>query len=83
MTAKPRKPLLVNLTWAGAALFGLVVMYVGAWAATGWAASRGVISGPTLEMLDGTVFLPFGWYMRSDLPGADWLYECCGKVDLP
>lgn len=28
MPAKPRKPLLLNLTWAGAALLGLVMLYV-------------------------------------------------------
>ena len=28
MTAKPRKPLLVNLTWAAVALLGLGVVYV-------------------------------------------------------
>lgn len=27
MTAKPRRPLLVNLTWAVAALMGLLVLY--------------------------------------------------------
>ena len=28
MTAKPRKPLLVNLTWAGVTLLGLAILYV-------------------------------------------------------
>jgi hypothetical protein len=67
MTAKPRKPLLVNLTWAG--ILVLPVMYVLSYApVVRWEYSR-------LSTIDHLVGLPMD---GSDLPlyaPVDWLID--------
>jgi hypothetical protein len=88
MTAKPRKPLLLNLTWASVACSVMVGLYVAAY--LGWITlyAYGMIDSDTCLAGEHTFFRPIIWYYHSDMPGAeaggrllDW---CCEHIlDAP
>ena len=78
MTAKPRKPLLVNLTWAAALLPVLLILYVASVGPACWLTARSVGSGwlspaelPSPAM---RVYCPLG-KLASDMESqtGEWL----------
>ena len=71
MTTKPRKPLLVNLTWATVLLVALGTLYILALGATCWCYGRGLISEESawLRVTD-VAFVPVDSYINHDLPGS-------------
>lgn len=70
MTAKPRKPLMVNLTWAGAAMVGIAVLYVASFCGMAVLMGRDVIPLKTGHDLQLTIYRPIIWYAENDLPGG-------------
>jgi hypothetical protein len=74
MTAKPRKPLLVNLTWA-VVLAGLgLPAYVASFGVVCWLDGRDTVDPGTAETLYGTVYRPIVQYGLAGLPGDDSIY---------
>jgi hypothetical protein len=72
MTAKPRKTLLVNLTWTAVLVAGL---YVTAWIVLPYTMYRwGFPRYATWDTVE-PVFAPLDRYCGSDLPGAMSLRE--------
>ena len=73
MTAKPRKPLLVNLTWAGVALLVALVFYVASFGAAAWmfGADWIVLESRTDLVLRHIVHRPLWWLMDE----AEWSGE--------
>ena len=70
MTAKPRKALLVNLTWAAALLVGFPAAYVASFCFAYWLVGIGAIGFPTVHTLEETVYRPLSWYMGEEWPGS-------------
>jgi hypothetical protein len=80
MTAKPRKPLLVNLTWAVCLTVILLVLYVGAYVGSWWLVGADLLPEPVWIALDATVFAPLIEYENSDWPGARLLSNWCDRA---
>jgi hypothetical protein len=80
MTANPRRPLLVNLTWAGVLLVGLALLYPAAWLLASWSMHNDRISCETAEAVR-TAFWPIIRYCDSDLPGSDALTNLWWSVN--
>jgi hypothetical protein len=72
MTAKRRKPLLVNLTWV--CVLVAPAAYFGSWLGLSWLYGRGVLGLETAVTLETTVYRPLNWYSaESGLPGGEFL----------
>ena len=81
MTAKPRKPLLVNLTWVGVLVVALPTVYIGSFGFACWLDGRGVANFEYSERHGNAVFEPIWWWAMHEHPGAkrlvvfsDWCY---------
>ena len=75
MTAKRRRPLLVNLAWCI-----VPAAYFASWLALHWLYGRGVFSLDTARTIEKTVFLPLRWYSGdSGLPGGDFLLQLADR----
>lgn len=81
MTAKPRKPLLVNFAWAAVLLAVLCAVYVSSYLACCWLAARGTIGGDTARICV-TAFYPLQRYRQSDLPGGETLNRLTWRCTL-
>src|SRR5687768_5283765 len=81
MTAKPRKPLMVNVLWTVGLFATILAAYVGSFAAVHWMSGSGLISGETCDVFRNTLYRPILWWESADLPGggklrvlAEWSY---------
>ena len=83
MTGKPRKPLLVNLTWAAVLLFAPVA-YVLSWGVLIYGFSKGDVTPEAIGTLEDTVYRPIIWYITKEYPGSGWLMDfqdsCLGPL---
>jgi hypothetical protein len=81
MTAKSRKPLLANLTWAVAlALIGLPIVYVASYLAISALIGVGVVTELDVRPLDDTVYAPILWYEGSGWIGSDTFTRIDGAL---
>ena len=87
MTAKPRKPLLVNLTLMGVAV---CFAYVASFLACSAMLGREWLSEDAVMAMDETVFYPLIWYTNSGLPGSGtfsdvsmWCYYRASGLPVP
>jgi hypothetical protein len=77
MTAKPCKPLLVNLTWAGVLSVALLAGYVASLGGVCWLLGAGRISAETYTLLTDTVYAPAVLLTESHAPGSRTLSVFC------
>jgi hypothetical protein len=69
MTARPRKPQLVNLTWAAVLAVLVVAAYIASAGGVYWLRGTGTISYDTGTRLDDTVYGPLQWWIDTRRPG--------------
>ena len=87
MTAKPRKPLLVNLTLVAATG---CLMYVASFLACSAMLGAGWLGEDAVMALDKTVYYPLIWYTNSGWPGSAvfsrvsmWCYYRASGLPVP
>lgn len=87
MTAKRRKPLLVNLTWA---VVAICLVYVASYFACSAMLGAEWLSEDAVVAMDQSVFYPLIWYTHSGLPGSEtftrvsmWCYYRASGLPVP